>query len=221
MLIDSAPCKLMGSGINKRFEIRDVASKRGIKLKGLTKRLKSHVFSDGELPVIARSSTTSMGKYWRGPGGGLRRGSAVDSQVSRLANCTKNKRNSSKMLNLTRMVFTALSVRGLEPVMGQRAVCSQFFRVGTAADIICYDTTNNAIVVVELKCGFQVARTAAAIEDGNACNMKGPLCKVSDSILHRHLAQLAVTHHMFVSETKTIAKLKGIGVVRALHKTLK
>lgn len=212
VLKDSAPCKLVGSGITKHFEIKKGNTGRGLKLKGLTKRLQSHIFSDGELPSIAKSSAPPAGGHWRGPDGGRRRGSAVDAQVSRLASATPEKRCSSKMLNLTKLVFSALSMRGLEPIMGQRAVCSQLHRVGTAADIVCYDSTNNAVVVVELKCGHSGARTAAAVKSGKSCTMKPPLKKAADNTLHRHLSQLAVTHHLLTKETDTIMKLNNIGI---------
>ena len=211
-LKDSAPCKLVGSGISKHFEIKKEKTGRGLKLKGLTKRLQTRIFSNGELPSIATSSAPAAGGHWRGPGGGRRRGSAVDSQVSRLANATPAKRCSCRMLNLTKLVFSTLSTRGLEPVMGQRAVCSQLHRVGTAADIVCYDATNNAVVVVELKCGHSGARTAAAVKNGKACTMQTPLKRAADNTLHRHMSQLAVTHHLLNRETDTIKKLNNIGI---------
>tara|TARA_B110001452_G_scaffold259855_1_gene256706 strand:+ start:4599 stop:5369 length:771 start_codon:yes stop_codon:yes gene_type:complete len=211
-LKDTAPCKLVGSGVFKHFEVKPAGTNRGIKLKGLTKRLQSHIFSDGDLPMIAKHSAAPAGGHWRGPGGGRKRGSAVDSQVSRLAGVSAEKRCASKMLNLTRMVFAALSTRGLEPLMGQRAVCSQLHRVGTAADIVCHDTENHAVVVVELKCGHSGARTAAAVRSGKPLNMKGPLGKAADSTLHRHLAQLAVTHHLLTREKDTIKKLSNMGI---------
>ena len=211
-LKDHAPCKLAGSGIYKHFEIKKAGVRRGTKLKGLTKRLTSCVFSTGELPIIAKSSVPPKGGHWRGPCGGRKRGSAVDAQVSRLAGFSSDKRCASKMLNLTRMVFAALSTRGLETLLGQRGVCSELHRVGTAADIICHDAKNNAIVVVELKCGHSGARTAAAIRSGNACCMKCPLGKAIDSTLHRHLAQLAVTHHLLTREKETLKKLSNIGI---------
>ena len=211
-LKDTMPCRLVGKGAFKRFEVKPEGSKNGMKLKGLTKRLQTHLFSDGDLPSIAKTGVAPAGGHWRGPDGGRRRGSAVDAQVSRLASVSSEKRRSSRMLNLTRMVFATLDTRGLEPIMGQRAVCSQVCRVGTAADIICYDAKNNALVVVELKCGHSGARTAAAVKEGRACNMKPPLTKAVDSTLHRHLAQLAVTHHLLCQEKQTLLKLKNMGI---------
>ena len=211
---DGAPCKLVGSGITKHFEVKQTGTTRGIRLKGLTKRLQSQIFSNGDLPMIAKASAPPAGGHWRGPGGGRRRGSAVDSQVSRLAGVSPEKRYAANMLNLTRMVFAALSTRGLEPILGQRAVCSQLHRVGTAADVVCHNATTNAIVIVELKCGHSGARTAAALSGGKACTMKCPLAKAPDSTLHRHLAQLALTHHLFMKERETMKKLMNMGIDR-------
>lgn len=186
---------------------------RGLKLKGVTKRLYSRVFSSGELPSIARSSDAPAGGHWRGKGGGRRRGSAVDAQVSRLAGLTESKRVSSKMLNLTKMVFSALDARGLEPITGQRAVCSQKHRIGTAIDLVCHDPKKSSLTLIELKCGSSGARTAAAVtKSGNACRMQAPLGKSADSVLHRHMAQLAVTHHLFCKEAATLQKLRGMGI---------
>ena len=136
----------------------------------------------------------------------------MDAQVSRLAGVSAEKRFNSKMLNLTRNVFAALHSRGLEPVMGQRAVCSERHRIGTAADVVCHDAANNSLVMVELKCGHSGARTAAAIQKGKSCNMKKALAKAPDNVVNRHLAQLAVTHHLLTREKKTISKLGAMGV---------
>lgn len=212
VLKDTAPCKLVGSGTRKHFEIKKAWVSRGVKLKGLTKRLEACIFSDGEMPSIAKSSAAPAGGHWRGPGGGRRRGSAVDAQVSRLAAVSVEKRHASKMLNLTRLIFAAMSTRGLEPIMGQRAVCSQLHRLGTAADVLCYDAERAELVVLELKCGHSGARTAAAVKDGRPLAMQAPLRKAPDSTLNRHMAQLAVTHHLLSRETSTLKKLKELGV---------
>ena len=116
------------------------------------------------------------------------------------------------MLNLTKLVFAALDEQGLEPVMGQRAVCAQGLGVGTAADIVCFDQENNELVVVELKTGCNGWRNAPAVKAGQQCTMKGALRKAPDTVLNRHLAQLALTHYMLCSEKRTMASLAGMGV---------
>ena len=208
VLKDSAPCRLVGAGFKRRFQ-----TVAGTRLRGLTKRLEAAVWSEGEFPVAAVRSDAPAGGHWRGPGGGRRRGSAVDSQVSRLSSCTPAKRASSRMLSLTRLVFAALDQRGLEPVMGQRGVCSEAVRVGTAVDIVCFDRAKSNLVLVELKCGCSGWRTAAALSGGKACLMRGALKRAPDTTLNRHLAQLAATHGMFMREAKTLAKLGNLGIL--------
>lgn len=116
------------------------------------------------------------------------------------------------MLILSRLVFSALSEKGLEPILGQRAVCSQLHRIGTAADVVCYHAEKHALVLVELKCGFSGCKTAAARDSKGECVMRGPLKRAVDHIVHRHLAQLALTHAMFMREKNTLKKLGSIGV---------
>ena len=222
LLKETAPCKLTGSGENKRFQTVDAvgtgigtgkapAGRRTV-LKGVTKRLQSTVFSEGFMPHAARASDAPAGGHWRGPGGGRRRGAAVDAQCSRLAGLTPEKRYHSRMLALTRNVFATLAARNLEPVAGQRGVCSVRHRIGTAADMICYDCQCHHLVIVELKCGHNGSRTAAAQIDGGAQKMRVPLHKALDNTINRHLAQLAVTHHLFVREKLTLQKLGNLGV---------
>lgn len=207
ILEDTAPCKLTGTGLKRRFQTTN-----GTCLRGVTKRLEAVTFSDGAFPAAALRSDPPVGGHWRGTGGGRRRGRAVDAQVSRLAGCSSNKRASSRMLVLTRMIFAALDSRGLEPIIGQRGVCCEAYRIGTAADIVCYDRTTSNLVIVELKCGHNGWRTAAAMLSGKCCTMKGALEKAPDTTINRHLAQLAVTHYLFCNEKRTVAKLGNLGI---------
>lgn len=207
LLKETTPCKLTGRGAHKRFEVPG-----DCRFSGLTKRLQSRIFSEGTLPRCAVKSAAPAGGHWRGPDGGRRRGSAVDAQVSRLASASESARRTSRMLNLTRHVFAALNSRGMEPLLGQRAVCSKAHRVATAADVVCFDSTSNCLVIVELKCGHSGSRTAAATESGRKCAMKRPLCKAHDCVLHRHFAQLAATLRLFEGEERTMQKLHGMGI---------
>jgi hypothetical protein len=212
LLKNSSTSRLVGSGKRAHFEIRGNGKAKGLRLKGITKRLYSRIFSSGELPSIAKRSDAPSGGHWRGNGGGRRRGSAVDAQVSRMASLTDRKRRTCKMLKLTKMVFAALDARGLEPVLGQRAVCSQMHRIGTAIDLVCHDSRRNALVCIELKCGSSGARTAATVKSGKSCKMQTPISSASDCVLHRHMAQLTVTHHLLTQESGTIQKLGGMGI---------
>ena len=116
------------------------------------------------------------------------------------------------MLTLTRLVFSALDEKKLQPVVGQRAVCSQLHRVGTAVDLVCYKQDTSSLVLVELKCGYSGCKTAAARDASGECYMKGPLRRAADHTLHRHMAQLALTHAMFMREKHTLKRLGSLGL---------
>lgn len=180
-------------------------------LRGITKRLSSAVFSSGELPLQKDGpSGYGGGKLWGGSG--LKRGSAVDRQVARFANVGENARRNARMLSLTKHTFHALKYHKLIPVMGQRVVVDETRRLGTAVDLICTDDRDRAtLVLVELKTGYPGNRTMPV---SGRLMMRTPLSKAHDCALHRHLAQLAISHHMFVSETATMHKLQQMGITK-------
>ena len=193
--------KLAGSGKFKGYVRVNADGTTGRKLKGITKALDKHVFSGGALPW---GSGSRLG--WKGKGGGRRRGSAVDAQLSRIVNSgakTKAK------FRLTRMAVAALKKVGLEPVVAQRAVASG--KLGTAADLLCFHKKDNQLVVVEVKCGFS-ERHAPATKEGRRCKMRAPLSQVEDTALHRHLAQLVVTREMLSRDKAVTGKLKELGL---------
>ena len=196
--------KLSGAGKFKGY-VRvnpDGSTSSSRKLKGITKALSKHIFSNGNLPWGVGSR---LG--WKGKGGGRRRGSAVDAQLSRIVNSgakTKAK------FRLTRMAVGALKKVGLEPVVAQRAVASG--KLGTAADLLCFHKKDNQLVVVEVKCGFTNVRHAPATKGNKKCKMHAPLSQVVDTALNRHLAQLAVTREMLQRDKAVADKLKQLGV---------
>ncbi len=207
----SAPATLSGTGKYKGFQSKQ--SKK--KLRGLTKTLQSRLWSDGILPSIARKADASIRPKtaWKGKRGGITRGTKVDQQVSKLINGGKMAVLRQKsMFRLTRLTLSALAKHKLDPVMAQRSVVDEQRRLGTAADVICYDKKSNRLVMVELKCGYDHGRTAAAERGGRPCKMQSPCSKASDCNLHRHLAQLAVTREMFVREKATLKKLGDLGI---------
>tara|TARA_Y100000768_G_scaffold388694_1_gene386255 strand:+ start:5381 stop:6199 length:819 start_codon:yes stop_codon:yes gene_type:complete len=209
----SAPAKLVGAGKRRGFEVLRQGQRTNTKLKGLTKLLQRKVWSSGDLPLVARSSERRPGGHWGGPAGGRARGTRVDAQLTKLINGGPSAmKNVTHCYRLTKMALSGLSQRGLEPVCAQRAVISEKHRVGTAADIICYSKKENRIVVVELKCGFDHGRLAAAQKDGRCCKMAAPLSRVADCNVHRHLAQLAVTWELFCRERRTLKRLGELGI---------
>lgn len=210
ILKSSSPVKLTGKGKFKGFELLKHGKPTNIKLAGLTKRLDSQIFSNGALPAIATHGTErKIG--WKGQRGGIKRGSAVDAQLTKCINSGKISPQKGHY-SLTKLVLITLAEAKLVPVVAQRGCCSVKSRVATAADIVCYNPLNKCMVVVELKCGFSGSRTAPAIENGRPCTMKNVLEKAPDCVMNRHLAQLAATCYMLESETETLAKIATLGV---------
>ena len=199
----SAPGKLSRSGKFACFRARTSANRpTGPKLRGITKLLTKKLYSSATPP----STGSWRGGAWQGEGGGLRRGKAVDAQVSRLAKASEATRKRSKMLKLTKLTFNALAYHGLVPIDAQRVVIDRARGIGTAVDVVCMRGAHE-LVLVELKTGFGGDRTQSA----GTC-MQKPLGKAKDSHINRHFAQLAVTMHLFNREAGTLAKLLAKGV---------
>ena len=184
----------------------------GPKLRGVARRLAEVVFSKGVLPTLP-TPARHKGKAWRGVDGGIRRGKAVDGQVSRLAKGSAAARKGATMLKLTKHCFAALDHHGLKPVEAQRVVLDRRRRVATAADVVCQRGADE-LVLVELKCGYRGDRAAPARLRGRTVKMRAPLRTATDCALHRHLAQLAATHALFLRETGTVKALATRGVTR-------
>lgn len=194
--------KLAGAGKFKGYVRINADGSTGRKLKGVTKALARHVFSEGSLPW---GSGSRLG--WKGKGGGRRRGSAVDAQLTRTVNAGSK---TQAKFRLTRMGIAALKKVGLEPVVAQRAVASG--KLGTAADILAYHTKEKQLVIVEVKCGFSNVRHAPATKGGRRCKMRAPLSQVADCALHRHFAQLLVTLKMLTRDKEVTGKLADLGL---------
>ena len=204
----TAPGKLARTGKFACFRARTSSNRPiGPKLRGITKLLAKKLYSMATPP----SNGSWRGGAWQGAGGGLRRGKAVDAQVSRLAKGSEALRKRSKMLKLTRLAFNALAFHRLVPVDAQRVVIDPERGIGTAIDLVCM-RGDHELVLVELKTGFGGDRTLSA----GTCFQK-PLVKAKDSHINRHFAQLAVTMHLFKRERRTLAKLrvKGVDAVSA------
>ena len=215
----TAPAILSGTGKYKGFQSKATHKK----LRGLTKTLQSRLWSDGILPSIARSADSAIRPKmaWKGKRGGQTRGTKVDQQLTKLINGGKMAVLRQKsMYKLTKLALSALAKRKLDPIMAQRSVLDEQRRLGTAADAICYHKKSNRLVVVEVKCGYDHGRTAAAERGGRPCKMKSPCSKALDCNLHRHLAQLALTREMFVRENKTLKLVGDLGVEQTVDAVL-
>ena len=173
----TAPGKLARSGKFACFRARTASNRPvGPKLRGITKLLTKKLYSNATPP----SDGSWRGGAWQGAGGGLRRGKAVDAQVSRLAKGSEALRKRSKMLKLTRLTFNALAYHGLVPVDAQRVVVDLEHGIGTAIDVVCLRGAHE-LVLVELKTGFGGDRT----RDAGTC-MQKPLTKAKDCHINRH-----------------------------------
>jgi hypothetical protein len=214
ILKDTVPAKLTGKGKYKGFEVLKHGKPSGTKLRGLTKALEHRVWSTGTLPSRATHGTVKRGG-WKGKGGGRKRGTAVDAQLTRQVNSGKTKPTKGQY-TLTKLALASLAENGLEPVACQRVVCHHSRRVGTAIDVLCYEKSTAQLTVVELKCGYSGDVTAPAQKDGRNCQMQGVLHKAVDHTLNRHMAQLACTREMFVRESRALEKMQTIGINNAV-----
>ena len=180
----------------------------GRTLRGITKLLANHLYSEGTLPDTSTSSTEYKASAWRGVTGGLKRGRAVDAQVSRLAGASNALRNNASKFKLSRIAFGALEVAGIEPICGQRVVVDKRRTIATACDIIGFRKSDNSIVVVELKCGFSGTRTLPALLNNKQQKMSKPCAGADDCILNRHLAQLTVTAALLKNEASLVQNMR-------------
>ena len=213
LLKKTQPAKLAGTGKFRGFVPLRADGSTGTKLRGLTKRLQARLWSDGELPAHAKRADPRAGGHWGGCKGGQLRGKRVDAQLTRLINAGPAAWKAQRhVYRLTKMVLSGLAARGLEPVGSQRCAISERHRLGTAADIVAFCKKRNRLVIVEVKCGYDNGRKAAAERNGRACTMQAPLSRVSDCNLHRHLLQLCVTRHLFAAEKATLARIGELGV---------
>ena len=204
---ESAPGKLTKGRITGYRAFDSSGSANGPMLRGITKLLHSKIYSKGELQEESFSSNEFKGA-WKGQNGGLRRGKAVDAQVSRLAGASANARNKSPKYKLSKMAFSALEKAGIQPICGQRVVLNAEKRIATAADVIGYRELDKSLVVIELKCGFSGTRTLPALHKSKPQTLQSPCSTAVDCVLNRHLSQLATTRHLLAKETVFVSTLK-------------
>jgi len=117
-------------------------------------------------------------KFVAGPRG-RRRGTLVDTQAALIFN-TPGVKLKTKCHAFTAKFLSALKAEGLQRVRAQVAVADVERRVATAVDFVCYRPVDDAVVLVELKCGFESSDPVW-------------LAKHERS----HALQLAVTKHLF------------------------
>lgn len=201
--------KLSGTGKYKGYRAVDADGRAtGPVLSGITKRLATSLFSQGTFDDSVVASTEWTPGAWKGADGGLRRGRAVDSQVSRLASASDAARKTAAKFKFTGLAFAALHKAGLEPLVGQRVVLSTTLGIATAVDVLCFDKRALSIVVVELKCGFSGNRVLPATVQNRPQKMQSPCSGADDCVLNRHFSQLTVTTELLKMDTVLMKELK-------------
>ena len=208
-ILKDSPARVVGKGKRASFVLVDSGKTTGLKLRGITKRLK-RIYSTGVLPMIARRADPRPGNCWRGKNGGRRRGRAVDKQLSMIVNDHSALDKIEHTLTLTKSALVTLAMSKLEPIVAQRPVASEKHKLATAIDIVA--ARGNTLALVEVKTGHDHGRTAVALKNGQECHMRGPVSDAMDHTLNRHCAQLAVTRALFMREKTTIKKLKKNGI---------
>lgn len=195
LAIRSAPAKLTKRGGFLAYRSQDRT------FRGITRPL-SGLYSGTD----PESESESRNGGWRGVGGGLRRGRAVDSQVTRVLNS-----HGAATFALTKLVLSSLQHHGLKPVCAQRVVTDAAMGLATAADVVAV-RGDAELVLVELKCGFRGDRTLPATRAGRVLKMKGPIKRAKDTFVNRHFAQLSATLAMFCNERDTLKRLRDGGI---------
>lgn len=199
--------------------------------RGVTKRLDLKLFSKGSLPR-AKLHTVKGRRGWEGRNAGRRRGMAVDRQLSAIANQTTKRFKFSSIVSSwtakarlgvaglyshTELALRTLHMHGMLPVCAQRGVCNEKHNLATAIDLLCWKEATRELWVVEIKCGFEDVRDKPARRAGRELHFASPFQACVDHAFHRHLAQLAVTHHMFASESELMARLRSEFGFEGLH----
>lgn len=196
LLRTTAPAKLGQQGGFKCFRTQSRC------FKGITKLLNEKIYSSG----TPQSDAQWRGGAWAGKSGGRRRGTAVDSQVTRVVN-----RGGVATLKLAKTAMSSLEQHGMIPLVAQRVVVDHNLGLASAVDVLALQ--GDALVLVELKCGFSGDRTRPVLSrSGCPFSLAAPLSKAADTIANRHLAQLTATLTLFCNETDTLKKVKKLGV---------
>lgn len=111
-----------------------------------------------------------------------------------------------------------LKTRGLAPVLCQRVVALPAKGLATAVDLLCFDAAEQALWVLELKCGYAGDRAMACRAGGKDCRLEAPLAKAPDTHLNRHILQAVLGREMLMLEPGFAEQLMqkfGVSDVRA------
>ena len=186
----------------------------GAKLRGVARRLGEVVFSKGELPMLPTPSKYK-GRAWRGADGGIRRGKAVDSQVSRLARGSAAARSEATPMLNGRGTARGLEHHELKPIEAQRVVLDRRRGIATAADVVCQRNADELALVEQMRLPRQPRRARApqrqarqdarAAEDGRRLRTASAFCAAGS----HSCALPARMRHGQALENKGIRKVSG------------
>jgi hypothetical protein len=138
----AAPCPTVKYNTKTKCFVHATTGKRYRGITDVTKRLApSGKGCGGAREIVA------------GPKG-RRRGTLVDQQAACFFN-TPGVKLKTKIHAYTAKFLSALKAEGLQRVRAQVAVADVDRRVATAVDFVCYRPADDAVVLIELKCGFE------------------------------------------------------------------
>jgi hypothetical protein len=138
----AAPCPIVRYNSKAKCFVNATTGKRYRGITDITKRIApSGKGRGGAREIVA------------GPKG-RKRGTLVDQQAACAFN-TPGVKLKQKIHGYTAKFLSALKAEGLQRVRAQVAVADADRRVATAVDFVCYRPADDAVVLIELKCGFE------------------------------------------------------------------
>lgn len=203
-LKDRQPAALCGSRNTKQFRMLRLGVPAGPPLRGITKLMERRLFCT--TAALPHAATHGFDPARWAKTSGRARGARVDRQLTRVVNGERGARPSYL---LTQLVLGFLAEQGLRPVFCQRVVAAPEARLATAIDLLAYDAAEDALWVLELKCGYSGDREAAAQRGGRPCTMQPPLGSATDNLFNRHMLQAVLGREMLVREPGFLAGLSG------------
>lgn len=124
---------------------------------------------------------------------GRKRGTLVDTQAARVFNGNGGSGKDSQLHPYTLKFLSALKKEGLRRVRAQVAVADIERRVATAVDFVTYKPDADAVVLIELKCGFE-STDPVWLAKQERC----------------HALQLAVTKRLFSLTYPGISRIRAL-----------
>lgn len=138
----AAPCPIVRYNSKTKCFVNATTGKRYRGITDITKRIApSGKGRGGTREIVA------------GPKG-RKRGTLVDQQAACAFN-TPGVKFKQRIHAFTAKFLSALKAEGLQRVRAQVAVADADRRVATAVDFVCYRPADDAVVLIELKCGFE------------------------------------------------------------------